>query len=251
MGQQRDFECVGHWPITVNYQWRFSGTNNISEATNISGATNSSFAISDVQSNYAGKSDVVVTNAFGSVTSVVATLSNLLTAPVFVFQPIPQTVVEGDTVTFSARAAGTERIFYHWQEYDSTYGYTNLPGQTNMRFVDANMQSGDAGAYAVAVSNAVGTNVFSNIVLTDAGGLYWSVMPIFGPRQDYTFQAGMTYYISLSNIYSGCTNLDFYGVTTIQGAAVLKFDYDDASTAATLVLHGPLVCQTVHTFRPF
>ena len=243
-GSSATFSVWAIGPSPLNYQWRFSGTNNISEATNISGATNSSFAISDVQSNYAGKYDVVVTNAFGSVTSVVATLSNLLTAPVFVFQPISQTVVEGDTVTFSARAAGTEPIFYHWQEYDSTYGYTNLPGQTNMRFVDANMQSGDAGAYAVAVSNAVGTNVFTNIVLTDAGGLYWSVMPIFGPRQDYTFQAGMTYYISLSNIYSGCTNLDFYGVTTIQGAAVLKFDYDDASTAATLVLHGPLVCQT-------
>jgi len=56
------------------YQWRFKGTNSGSSTTNISGATNTSHTIANVQTNHAGDYSVVVTNSSGSKTSTVATL---------------------------------------------------------------------------------------------------------------------------------------------------------------------------------
>ncbi len=116
---------------------------------------------------------------------------------------------------------------------------------------------GDAGIYAVVASNSIGTIVFTNAILSDAGNIDFAVMPVFGPRQDYTFQAYTTYYIA-SNLYAGCTNFDFYGTTRIEGGAVIKFDdnvywqqFHGTVTAATLVLHGPLVCDTGRTTQPY
>jgi hypothetical protein len=52
----------------LNYQWRFYGTNLV-------GATDSSFTRTNAQGSHAGNYSVVVTNASGSVTSAVATLT--------------------------------------------------------------------------------------------------------------------------------------------------------------------------------
>jgi hypothetical protein len=52
----------------LNYQWRFHGTN-------LAGATGSSFTRTNAQGNHAGNYSVVVTNASGSVTSVMANLT--------------------------------------------------------------------------------------------------------------------------------------------------------------------------------
>ena len=228
--------AVGTAPLS--WQWRFNGNN-------VAGATASNYTIADVQAGNAGNYTVVVTNAYGSVTSSVAILTRTAQAPVFVVEPIPQTVVEGDTVTFSALAIGTEPISYQWQEYDPLSStYTNLPGQTSQHFVDVKMQSGDAGIYAILVSNSVGTALCTNGVLTDAGDISSTVMPVFGPRQDYTFQAYTTYYIGFSYYGYYSTNVDLYGTTTIQGGAVIKFDCDEGAPYPSLVLHGPLVCQT-------
>jgi hypothetical protein len=228
--------AIGAAPLS--WQWRFNGNN-------ITGATASSYTIADVQAYNAGNYIVVVTNAYGSVTSSVAVLTRTAHAPVFVVEPIPQTVVEGDTVTFSALAIGTEPISYQWQEYDPLSStYTNLTGQTSQHFVDVKMQSGDAGIYAILVSNSVGTALCTNGILTDAGNISSTVMPVFGPRQDYTFQAYTTYYIGFSYYGYYGTNVDLYGTTTIQGGAVIKFDYDEGAPYSSLVLHGPLVCQT-------
>lgn len=63
--------------LPLKYQWRFNGTN-------LSGATATACTLSNIQTNHAGPYTVVVTNAFGSVTSSVATLTvNGLFTPVF------------------------------------------------------------------------------------------------------------------------------------------------------------------------
>ena len=245
-GDSATFAVTAIGAPTLNYQWIFGGTN-------ISGATNSAFIIADVQSTNAGNYFVAVTNVFGSVTSTVATLTRSNRAPIFVYTPISQTVVEGDTVTFAARAIGTEPISYQWQAFDTSTGFTNLPGQNASRLVFTNMQSTDGGSYALVVSNVLGTNSFTNAVLdditSDSSGQVanYGIMPVFGPRQDYTFQHGSTYYIFSG--FTGTNVTDLYGTTTIQGGSVLKFDYDEWSLVASLVLHGPLVCETAN-YRP-
>jgi len=64
-------------PLTLKYQWRFNGTN-------IASATTTAYTLSNIQTNNAGSYTVVVTNAFGSITSSVAVLTvNPLFTPVF------------------------------------------------------------------------------------------------------------------------------------------------------------------------
>ena len=53
---------------SLTYQWRFNGTN-------ISGATSSAYTVSNVQATDSGNYDVILTNNYGSVTSLIALLT--------------------------------------------------------------------------------------------------------------------------------------------------------------------------------
>lgn len=69
-GQPGSFSCVatGSVDSVLAYQWRMEGTN-------LPGGTNDTYVFSSVARTNAGAYAVVVTNAFGSVTSAVATLT--------------------------------------------------------------------------------------------------------------------------------------------------------------------------------
>ncbi|MGD0814216.1 MAG: immunoglobulin domain-containing protein [Verrucomicrobiota bacterium] len=68
-GSSATFTVVAEGLGLLTYQWRFSGTNNISVSTNMPGATNSSYTISDVQAANAGNYFVVVANLYGCLRS--------------------------------------------------------------------------------------------------------------------------------------------------------------------------------------
>jgi hypothetical protein len=61
-------------PSPLAYQWRFKHADSADPATNIVGATESSYTISYVQLTNAGGYSVVITNSSGSVTSSIASL---------------------------------------------------------------------------------------------------------------------------------------------------------------------------------
>ena len=68
----------------------------------------------------------------------------------------------------------------------------------------------------------------------------WPLVTLTGPRQDYTFKNGITYYIA--------SRVELYGVTTIEGGAVIKTDW--SSTNSTLAVMGRLVCKTADAYFP-
>ena len=74
-----------------------------------------------VSTNNAGNYTVVVTNAYGSVTSQVATLT-VAFPPSVTTQPASQTNLAGTNVSFSVTAGGTGPFSYQWQ-----FNGTNLP----------------------------------------------------------------------------------------------------------------------------
>src|SRR5207244_1138374 len=84
-----------------------------------------------------------------------------LNAPSIVSQPTNQTVQVGGSASFSVVASGTAPLSYQW-----THEGTNLPAGTVNPLVLANVQSSDAGIYAVVVSNVAGTILSSNATLT-------------------------------------------------------------------------------------
>ena len=81
--------------------------------------------------------------------------------PFLISQPTSQTVQAGANVTFAITAGGTAPLAYQW-----TFNGTNLAGATTAALTLTNVAFGQAGNYAVTVTNAGGSVPSSNAVLT-------------------------------------------------------------------------------------
>ena len=68
LGQKASFSVVAGGTSPLGYQWRLGGIP-------LSGATNASLSLTNIQPNQAGSYTVLVTNAYGSATSTVAALT--------------------------------------------------------------------------------------------------------------------------------------------------------------------------------
>jgi pectate disaccharide-lyase len=157
-GQTAIFSMVATGTAPLSYQWYFNSS------TPVPGGTGATLTLSNVSTNDAGGYSVLVANSYGSVTSVVATLTvtNILLAPTITTQPQSQTVTEGQTVNFSVVATGTAQLYYQW------YFNTNTPlaNATNFILTLSNVSTNDAGDYSVTVFNIVGAAASNFATLT-------------------------------------------------------------------------------------
>jgi hypothetical protein len=152
-GANVTFSVTATGVAPLAYHWRFN-------AGNIAGATASSYTANNVQTTNAGSYSVVVTNAMGSVTSAAALLA-LNVPPTITNQPQSQTVVVGQSVTFSVGAAGTAPLAYQWR-----FNAGKISGATASSYTTNNVQTTSAGSYSVVVTNAYGSTNSANAVLT-------------------------------------------------------------------------------------
>lgn len=138
----------------LRYQWFFNTT------TPLADETNATLTLLNVQAGQGGNYSVVVTNLAGSVTSLVASLT-ALNLPVIVVPPINAAAANGDTVTFSVTATGSEPLAYRW-----FFNGTTPLGSTSNTLTLENIVSAQAGTYRVVVSNAVGSATSAVATLT-------------------------------------------------------------------------------------
>lgn len=138
-------------PLT--FQWQFKGAN-------ISGATDSSLTIGNVQPAQTGSYRVIVRDPAGTVTTPNATLS-LGTALTISRQPMAETVAQGATATFTVAAMGSPPISYQWQ-----FDGTNIPGATLATLRIPKVHANNAGSYTVVVGNPVGIATSGQAVLS-------------------------------------------------------------------------------------
>ncbi len=144
-GATANFAVVAGGSQPLSYQWRLGGAD-------LGGATSAGLSIPGAQPANGGGYSVVVSNAAGSVTSVVATLI-VLVPPAIVTQPTNLTVIAGANAAFVATAQGSGPLAYQW-----FFNLTNvLGGGTNATLSLTNAQTANAGAYQLVVSNAIGT----------------------------------------------------------------------------------------------
>jgi hypothetical protein len=84
-----------------------------------------------------------------------------------------QTVTAGSTATFSVAASGTPPLSYQWG-----FDGTNIAGATNTFLTLTNVQLSQAGNYSVLVTNAYGSILSSNALLTvTLDHFTWSTIP--------------------------------------------------------------------------
>jgi hypothetical protein len=141
----------GSGPVT--YQW-FYGVDALP------GETRPELSFTLDFPDQAGDYRVEIRNAFGTVLSATAVLT-VRDAPLIVSQPQSQTVAVGDTVTFSVTADGAQPFTYQWSKNGAA-----IAGATGPTLTLNNVTLGDAGSYAVRVSNFAGAATSANAVLT-------------------------------------------------------------------------------------
>ncbi|HLP01788.1 MAG TPA: DNA/RNA non-specific endonuclease [Opitutaceae bacterium] len=155
LGGSVTFSVVATGNAPLAYQWR-------KDSVVISGADAANLTVSPVTLADVGEYSVVVSNAFGATTSRAATLS-VVGPPAIVLGPAGRTVAAGDDTTFSVVAAGTLPMTYEWFHGDVLVGSALSPSL----FLPG-VQAGDAGDYAVHITNAEGECLSATATLTVA-----------------------------------------------------------------------------------
>ncbi len=126
----------------------------------MSGATNLTLTLANVQLTNAGNYDVIVTNAYGSVTSAVVTLAVLM-PPGIVLQPRSDAVPLGETAVFFVGVQGSNPLDYQWR-----FNGSNITGATNYSLELENVQTNNAGAYTLVITNAIGSITSAPAILS-------------------------------------------------------------------------------------
>jgi len=147
-GTTATFSATGNGTTPLYYQW-YRGTSAIAGATGTSYSFTSQYAADN-----GATFTVVITNAYGAVTSSVATLTvltnvNLVAAPGSITREV------GSHAAFRVVANGALPVSYAWSvSTDSGATFTAIPGQTADTLWLTNVQLSQNGyEYAVAVSN--------------------------------------------------------------------------------------------------
>ncbi len=149
------FSVVASGDAPLSYQWRRNGTD-------IPGATSASYTLDPTAGSDTGATfDVVVTNAYGTTTSALATLT-VNVAPSVTTPPADVTVTAPAPAAFSVVASGDAPLSYQWRRNG-----TDIPSATGATYVLDPTAAGDTGAtFDVVVTNAYGTTTSALATLT-------------------------------------------------------------------------------------
>jgi len=140
----RVFSVLATNSLPLAYQWQHAGTN-------LPGATAASLVLSNLAAADRGDYCVEVTNAYGSVTSDIATLTVNLPARIL-SSPTNQVVPSGSDVTFHVVATGDGMVAYQWRRAGVA-----MIGETNASLTLTNVQLSHQEYYSVVVSNVYGS----------------------------------------------------------------------------------------------
>jgi Tol biopolymer transport system component len=163
LGSEAVFAVVARGTEALSYQWRRNGAA-------INGANAPLLKLAQVTSADATGYSVLVSNTAGSVVSETASLTVSdgpvqPIAPSIVTQPVAVVVNAGNTATFAVGVSGSGSMSYQW-----LHNGTPIAGATAAFHSMAQVAGGDAGAYAVRVSNGAGLVTSAAATLTVNAG---------------------------------------------------------------------------------
>src|ERR1017187_2029687 len=223
LGQNASFSVVANGTSPYAYQWYFNSTNTIS------GATNSTLNLTNVQTTTGGSYLVVVTNIAGSITSQVATLT-VYVPPTITTQPqsVGTVGAPGVSTTFFVVAGGTAPLSYQWYFNNAKMG----PGSTSSNLTVNVGGPPNAGNYSVVVTNAGGsvTSAVATLTVYVLPGIQSqpaNQTALLGQNASFSVVANGTspyayqWYFNSTNTISGATNstLNLTNVQTTTGGS--------------------------------
>lgn len=161
-GSTATFSVLAFGGATLGYRWQKDGSD-LNNGGKISGATSATLTISNVLTADAGGYALVISNAYGLVTSPTATLA--VNDPVIVTQPVSQvTIPTGSNTTLHVVAVGTPTLTYQWYHNASPLsdgGHIAGASTANLT-VSSFSAANDAGTYNVVVQNGLSSSVTSS-----------------------------------------------------------------------------------------
>ena len=175
-GSIASFTVTASGNAPLAYNWRRGGTNLVDQG-NISGSTNATLTIANVQKPDATNYVVVVTNSYGSVTSSVVALTMLSTNFIQISsQPVSVTVSPDQTAQFTVTASTSGPLYYQWEAGTIGGGvYTNLAdgggisGSTSSTLTISDAALNNALDYVVVIRNADGVVIASHVATLNVG----------------------------------------------------------------------------------
>ena len=155
--------------------------------------------ITKAQTTNSGNYTVVVTNAMGSITSLVASVV-IVTNPVIVVQPQGSTNTQGATYTLSVVVSNAANSLLSYQWYKTNYGstnYTNGSWTTSTLRLSA-LAASDGGGYYVIVTNLAGaaTSLVARLSVQ-------ALPHIYNDLVDTNFAVGSNLNLSITTIAVG------------------------------------------------
>ena len=192
------------------YQWRSNGINMI-DGGRISGSQTSTLSLTGVTGADTNRYSVVVSNSTGTAISSDAGVVIVPSAPLITLQPVSQTVLPGQTVTFSVAAVGDTPYTYHWQLNGVNLANgVKYAGATTSTLTVSNAFI--PGTFSVNVSNARGTTSSTGAVLT--------LIPVSVPGVNLSTPFSFAGGASAANPYSPLAigkNGNYYGTSYLGG----------------------------------
>ncbi len=210
VGQNANFTVTANGTAPLKYQWRFGGAN-------ISGATTNSYTRSNAQLSDAGNYDVVVTNAAGSITSAVATLTVTIPCP------------PAGLLNASFEGSNSGGVATNWT------GYQRTPNPTTVWTIQTASPPGGAGAQYQQIANTSSTGgggVRQNITSCTVGATY----SVAGWFRGNSTNSTVTVKVSptVSTNWSTATNL--YPAQTVSGSTWTTFSGTIVATSTSMTL---------------
>jgi hypothetical protein len=214
--------ATGNGPFT--YQWYLNGVA-------ISGATSNSYTITTTSSSMNGYVyTAVVTNPGGS-TSLDYTLT-VETPPSIVTAPSSQTVIVGQSATFSTTATGTSPFSYQWYEDDVL-----ISGATSSTYTTPVTTELGSHTFHVVVTNAAGSVTSSDATLT--------VNPIV-PTLSFAAIATQTYGVSPFVVSASSTSSGAISYSVLSGPASISGSTLTITGAGTVELQASQVASGIY-----
>ena len=146
----------GAQPMT--FQWYFNNSPLV-DGGRISGSTNPTLTVADVQTMDAGNYQLIASNFLGTATSSVAVLTPVILPPTFIQPPTNQSVMTGSNANFSAIVGGTPPFTYQWYFNGNALvdDGVHIAGSMTASLIISNLTLADAGSYTLLVANVSGS----------------------------------------------------------------------------------------------